>query len=168
MSKYKEMIEVIEDNGKISEFHDIMEDYFTELEEYHPQIYVNLMKEITKLGAKINIDEKEWVDDIKLIHHKDMPKLWTLDETTKVAKDIGIDFNKWKFNKYSFNFVMNMVRADYYHELKSMFITSPLMKQTVLDSANFYAHLAKAWLDDEDAPADKFIKYLRILKEDEV
>jgi hypothetical protein len=61
---------------------------------------------------------------------------------------------------------MNMMRADYYSEFKKMFTTSPLMKQTILDSPSFYAHLAKAWLDDEDAPRDKAIKYIHILMND--
>ena len=125
------------------------------------------MREIYKLGVQVNItDEAELNKYIKLIHHKDMPKLWTLDETTKVGKDIGIDFDKWRFNTYTFNFVMNMMRADYYSEFKKMFTTSPLMKQTILDSPSFYAHLAKAWLDDEDAPKDKAIKYIHILMND--
>jgi hypothetical protein len=144
-----------------------MNEYFDELEQYHPKIYSNLMREVYKLGVQVNIiDEAELNKYIKLIHHKDMPKLWTVDETTKVGKDIGIDFDKWRFNPYTFNFVMNMMRADYYSEFKKMFTTSPLMKQTILDSPSFYAHLAKAWLDDEDAPRDKAIKYIHILMND--
>lgn len=166
-SEFKEIIEVIKENNKIDEFYNIMNDYFCELEKYHPQTYANLMKEIKKLGAKTNILDKEELDKyLKHIHHKDMPTLWTVEATTKVANDIGIDFEEWKFNIYTFNFVMNMMRADYYSEFKKMFVTSPLMKQTILDSSNFYAHMAKAWLDDEDAPADKAIKYIQIIMND--
>ena len=166
--KYEKIIDIVKSNDKHIEFNKIMNEYFDELEKYHPNIYANLMREIYKLGVQVNItDEAELNKYIKLIHHKDMPKLWTLDETTKVGKDIGIDFDKWRFNPYTFNFVMNMMRADYYSEFKKMFATSPLMKQTILDSPNFYAHLAKAWLDDEDAPMDKAIKYIRILMNDE-
>ena len=166
--KYEKIIDMVKSNDKHIEFNKIMNEYFDELEKYHPNIYANLMREIYKLGVQVNItDEAELDKYIKLIHHKDMPKLWTLDETTKVGKDIGIDFDKWRFNPYTFNFVMNMMRADYYSEFKKMFATSPLMKQTILDSPNFYAHLAKAWLDDEDAPMDKAIKYIHILMNDE-
>lgn len=168
-NKYKKIISMVEANDKLDEFYEIMDDYFCELEQYHPQTYTNLMKEIYKLGAQVNIiDENELNKYLKLIHHKDMPKLWSLDETTKVAKEIGIDFDKWRFNPYTFNFVMNMMRADYYHEFKKMFATSPLMKQTILDSPNFYAHLAKAWLDDEDAPKDKAIQYINLLSVDKL
>ena len=163
-SEYKEVLDIAIKHNKLQDFHIILEDYFIELEKYHPQTYTNLMRELHKLGAKINIDDKNELSKyIKHIHHKDIPQLWTVDQTTKVAEDIGIDFNKWKFNTYTFNYVMNMMRADYYSEFKKMFVTSPLMKQTVLDSPNFYAHMAKAWLDDEDAPVDKAIKYIRIV-----
>lgn len=165
--KYEKVIAMIKENDKYKEFYSIMNEYFDELEKYHPNIYANLMKEIYKLGVQVNIIDKEELDKyIKLIHHKDMPKLWSIDETSKVAKDIGIDFDKWRFNPYTFNFVMNMMRADYYSEFKKMFATSALMKQTILDSPNFYAHLAKAWLEDEDAPVDKVIKYIHILMDE--
>lgn len=163
-SKYREAMQMATKYGKTEEFYDIMDEYFCELEEYHPQAYKSLMEEVHKLGEKINIlNEEELNKYLKHIHHKDMPKLWTVEQTTKVGKDIGIDFDKWKYNIYTFNYVMNMMRADYYSEFKNMFYTSPLMKQTVLDSASFYAHLAKAWLNDEDAPADKAMEYIHLV-----
>lgn len=166
-NNYTEIIKMVKEHKKENEFDNIMNDYFMELEKYHPQTYNNLMKEIKKLGAKVNISDKDELNKfIKLINHKEMPALWTIEQTTKVAQDIGIDFNNWKFNIYTFNFVMNMMRADYYAEFKKMFATSPLMKQTIVDSANFYAHLAKAWLEDEDAPTDKVLKYIHIIMED--
>ena len=90
--KYEKVIDIVKSNDKHVEFNKIMNEYFDELEKYHPNIYANLMREIYKLGVQVNItDEAELNKYIKLIHHKDMPKLWTLDETTKVGKDIGID-----------------------------------------------------------------------------
>lgn len=165
--RYSKVLEKVKSYDKINEFNDIMDDYFEELEMHHPNIYNNLIKEIDKLNVKINIfDEKELDKYLKLIHHKDMPSLWKTGDTSKVANDIGIDFKKWKFNPYTFNFVMNMMRADYYAEFKKMFSTSPLMKQAILDSPSFYAHLAKAWLEDEDAPPDKALKYIHILMDE--
>lgn len=168
-SEYMKAISELTDNHKIEEYHHIMDDYFKELEKYHPKTYVTLMKELHKLGAPVNIIDKAELDKyIKHIKHENMPALWTLDETTKVAKEIGIDFDKWVFNVYTFNFIMNMMRADYYAEFKKMFATSPLMKQTVLDNASFYAHLAKAWLDDEDAPTDKALHYIKFVTGEDV
>ena len=164
---FKEVIDMVQKNNKTSDFYNIMDEYFIELEKYHPQTYTNLMKEIYKLGAKINIfDEAELNKYTKHIHHKDMPQLWTVSQTQKVGEEIGINFDEWKYNIYTFNYVMNMMRADYYSEFKKMFVTSPLMKQTILDSASFYAHMAKAWLEDEDAPADKAIWYIKFVSGD--
>jgi hypothetical protein len=166
--KYTKMLKMVKECGKTEQFNNIMNDYFDELEKYHPQTYNNLIGVVNKLGAKINICSKKELDEyLDLIHHKDVPQLWTLEQTSKVAKDIGIDFNKWSYNEYTFNYVMNMMRSDYYSEFKQMFSSSPLMKQAVLDSPSFYAHLSKAWLNDEDAPADKLIKYIGIIKGEE-
>ena len=166
-NEFKEVINMAQNNGKIEDFYNIMNDYFCELEKYHPQIYVNLTKELYKLGAPTNILNKSELDKyIKHIHHKDMPNLWTIEQTTKVGNDIGINFDEWKFNTYTFNYVMNMMRADYYSEFKKMFATSPLMKQTILDSPSFYAHMAKAWLEDEDAPADKALWYIKFISDE--
>lgn len=166
--KYRKVYDMASQNNKVEQLYDIMDEYFNELEKYHPQTYNNLMKSIEKLGAKINIvDSKELDEYLKLIKHKDVPPLWTVEQTTKVGKDIGIDFDKWNYNQYTFNYVMNMMRSDYYLEFKQMFSTSPLMKQTILDSASFYAHLAKAWLNDEDAPPDKALRYIKIISKSE-
>lgn len=167
--KYQEVVKMVENHNKMNELYIIMDDYFRELEKHHPQAYNNLMNEINKLCVKINIENKQELDKyIKHIHHKDMPSLWTVEQTSKVGKDIGIDFDKWDYNVFTFNYVMNMMRADYYSEFKKMFASSPLMKQTIVDSPNFYAHMAKAWLDDEDAPKDKFIKYITIISGEDV
>ena len=167
--KYQEVVKMVENHNKMNELYIIMDDYFRELEKHHPQAYNNLMNEINKLCVKINIENKQELDKyIKHIHHKDMPSLWTVEQTSKVGKDIGIDFDKWDYNVFTFNYVMNMMRADYYSEFKKMFVSSPLMKQTIVDSPNFYAHMAKAWLDDEDAPKDKFIKYITIISGEDV
>lgn len=166
---YTKVVKMVKENKKEKEFNEIMDDYFMELEKYHPQTYTSLMKELMGLGAKTNIiDTTELNKYLKLIHHKDMPTLWTIEQTSKVAKDIGINFDEWKYNIYTFNFVMNMVRADYYSEFKKMFVSSPLMKQTIVDSPSFYAHMAKAWLNDEDAPADKAIRYINCVMQDDI
>lgn len=169
MGNFREVINIAKENNAMSDFYNILDDYFKELEKHHPNVYENIMKEFYKLGEPINIkDENELKKYLKHINHKDVPELWTLEQTTKVGEDIGIDFNNWKYNKYTFNYVMNMIRSDYFNEFKKIFSTSPLMKQTILDSPTFYAHMAKAWLDDEDAPEDKVLKYIHIVTGEEI
>ena len=75
-SEYKEVLDIATKHNKLQDFHIILEDYFIELEKYHPQTYTNLMRELHKLGAKINIDDKNELSKyIKHIHHKDIPQL---------------------------------------------------------------------------------------------
>ena len=42
--KYRKIVKMVECNNKLDELYVIMDDYFEELEKYHPQIYNNLMK----------------------------------------------------------------------------------------------------------------------------
>lgn len=173
MGYFREISTVIISEGKQEDLIDVLDNYFIELEEYYPTTYKSLMSEFKKLTSKANINSKEELDMyLAHIHHDDYPsdKYWTVEDTTKVGEQVGVDFTKWRYNKFSFNFVMNMVKADYLEELTKMFKQSTVLKQTVLDNPVFYAHLAKAWLDDEDAPNDKLMRYIHfiVLREDSI
>ena len=50
-NEFKEVINMAQNNGKIEDFYNIMNDYFCELEKYHPQIYVNLTKNTNYLQS---------------------------------------------------------------------------------------------------------------------
>lgn len=171
MGYFKEVYHTIISEGKQDDLIGVLDSYFIELEEYYPNTYKSLMKEINRLTTKVNIEsEAELNKYLKLIKHNDYKpdNFWNLEATTKVGEQIGINFEEWKYNKYSFNYVMNMVKADNLEELTKMFSQSSVLRQTVLDNPVFYAHLAKAWLEDEDAPTDKLMRYLHVvvLKED--
>lgn len=171
MGDFKKMSMVIISEGKQDDLLEILDNYFSELKIYYPDTYNNFMKELEKMDVKINIDNQEELNNYLMhIEHKDFTpdKFWTIEDTTKVGEQIGIDFDKWKYNQYSFNYVMNMIKADNIDELTKMFSQSSVLKQTVLDNPSFYAHLAKAWLNDEDAPSDKLIRYINfiVLKHD--
>lgn len=173
MGYFKEVYHNVISEGKQDDLICVLDSYFSELQEYYPSTYKSLMKEVNKLTAKINIQDKKELDKyLALIRHDDYKDsdFWTTEQTTKVGEQIGIDFSKWKYNIYSFNYVMNMVKADYLSELTIMFSQSSVLKQTVLDNPVFYAHLAKAWLEDEDAPVDKLMRYLHfiVLREDNI
>ena len=93
------------------------------------------MSEFKKLTSKTNISNKEELDMyLAHIHHDDYPsdKYWTVEDTTKVGEQVGIDFTKWRYNKFSFNFVMNMVKADYLEELTKMFKQSTVLKDGLI------------------------------------
>ena len=74
---------------------------------------------------------------------------WTMDQTTAVGSEIAIDFNK--VPKINWYIVLNMMYSDFYNTAK---------KVEYEDDPKFYAYLAKDWLWDMDAPADKLFKYI--------
>lgn len=73
---------------------------------------------------------------------------WTLDQTTSVAKQNGISFDK--FNEYDWNYVMNMVYSDFYGAVPNETIS--------------YVRLAKKFLEDKDGPDGKAFKYYSSMK----
>lgn len=64
---------------------------------------------------------------------------WTIDQTTQVAKDRSISYDKWDW--YA---VLNMVYSDYFNARYDI---------------NTYVELAKDWLKDEDIGAGKLLDY---------
>lgn len=64
--------------------------------------------------------------------------MWTEEETTSVAKRIGIDFNN--FTPKEFQVAMDMMYSDMCEVAEEFNVNKP----------EFYAKLAKAWLLDED------------------
>lgn len=76
-------------------------------------------------------------------------QMWTMEQTTSVGNDIGIDWNM--IPKYNFYVVMNMARSD------AMGLAKKLEME---DDPKYFAYWAKDWLCDKDAPADKLYRYI--------
>ena len=74
---------------------------------------------------------------------------WTVEQTTSVAKSVGVYFEH--ITPMEFNVAMNMMYSDYYMVLSKYGV----------DSAAAYGDLAKAFLFDRDGgkPADKLTRY---------
>lgn len=73
---------------------------------------------------------------------------WTIDQTTSVAKQNGITFDR--FNEYDWNYVMNMIYSDYYG--------------AVPNETSSYIKLSKKFLEDKDAKEGKALKYFLSFK----
>ena len=73
---------------------------------------------------------------------------WTLEQTTSVAKNNGIAFDK--FNEYDWCYTMNMIYSDYYG--------------AVSNDLSVYVRLAKKFLDDKDADKGKAFRYYIMMK----
>lgn len=68
---------------------------------------------------------------------------WTVDQTTQVAKQSNITFDK--FNEYDWNYVMNMMYSDNY--------------SVGANEVSFYVKMSKNFLMDKDAKQGKALNY---------
>lgn len=75
---------------------------------------------------------------------------WTVEETTSVANQMGINLKSEKHNKWDWYVAMNMVYSDFYKAMVA-----------ITGSANtkHFAELAKAWLCDKDISEGKMWHY---------
>lgn len=127
------------------------------------QRFNSTVEELKEATKPVNIETTEELDKyLSKIHHEFVEEkgLWDVSDTSKIAQSIGINFaNSW-YNEYSFNFVMNMLRADFYSAISKFSKEYPAIKQYLLDNPKFYAYLAQAWIEDSDAPKTKLMSYL--------
>ena len=75
---------------------------------------------------------------------------WSLEETTSIANQYGINLKGEKYNKYDWYVALNMIRSDYYRAVVTM---------TSSDHIKYFVELAKAWLNDKDIGEGKMWYY---------
>lgn len=75
---------------------------------------------------------------------------WSLEETTSIANQYGINLKSEKFNKYDWYVALNMVRSDYYRAVITM---------TNSDHIKYFVEIAKAWINDKDVEEGKMWYY---------
>lgn len=75
---------------------------------------------------------------------------WTVEETTSVANQIGINLRSEKHNKWDWYVAMNMMYSDYYKAVTAM---------TGNANTKHFAELAKAWISDKDIEDGKMWHY---------
>ena len=69
---------------------------------------------------------------------------WNMDQTKQVMEQRGI-----QCDPVEFYIAINMMYSDYY----------PVAKKLNVNSVDFYADMARAFLEDKDAGKDKLAKY---------
>lgn len=75
---------------------------------------------------------------------------WSLEETTSIANQYGINLKGEKYNKYDWYVALNMIRSDYYRAVVTM---------TSSYHIKYFVELAKAWLNDKDIEEGKMWYY---------
>ena len=72
---------------------------------------------------------------------------WSVSDITSYAKSRGLSYSM--FNEYDFAYAMNMAYSDYYG--------------SVQDSTESYYRIAKAFIEDKDAPEGKAFLYWKAM-----
>lgn len=75
---------------------------------------------------------------------------WTVEETTAIANQLGINLKSEKHNKWDWYVAMNMIYSDFYKAVVA--ITGSV-------NTKHFAELAKAWLCDKDVSEGKMWNY---------
>lgn len=75
---------------------------------------------------------------------------WTVEETTSIANQMGINLKSEKHNKWDWYVAMNMIYSDFYKAVISL---------TGSASTKHFAELAKAWICDKDISEGKMWHY---------
>lgn len=75
---------------------------------------------------------------------------WTVEETTSVANQMGINLKSEKHNKWDWYVAMNMIYSDFYKAVVAM---------TGSANTKHFAELAKAWICDKDISEGKMWHY---------
>lgn len=96
---------------------------------------------------------------VGMMHNEDGSKgpHWTVEETTSIANQLGINLTSEKHNKWDWYVAMNMIYSDFYKAVVAM---------TGSANTKYFAELAKAWISDKDAPDGKmWYYYLHVMCE---
>lgn len=119
------------------------------------RIYNHADPEKAKSMKKLtDSDYDKWLEDMEGADGT-MGPMWTEDETSSVAKKIGIDFKK--YTPKVFQVAMDMMYSDY----------CEVAEKFDVDKPEFYAEMAKAYLEDEDSikGGDKLSAYYEYIVE---
>lgn len=116
------------------------------LEKTDPDMVGDLYRKLFRIVYGPHFSEDLYNDAVKCLRNADGttgPK-WTEAQITEYATDRGIQFGK-NYNRFDFAYAMNMIYSDYFG--------------VIPDETENYFRLAKAFIEDRDAPEGKAWKY---------
>ncbi len=122
------------------------------LERTDPEMVGELYRKLFRIVYGPHFSEDLYNDAVGKMKNADGtcgPK-WSEEQITGYANERGMNFNT-HYNRYDFAYVMNMMYSDYYG--------------TVPDDAETYFRMAKAFIEDKDAPEGKAWKYYIAMSE---
>lgn len=143
----EEIIQVIVDNGRIEDMHelsDILEDTIEILQEYYPDKYKKYEIKLYEMayGKVLNKKmAKEIVSKMRPFSEK-----WTMEETENIQREFGLNFRDTDFYV-----VINSAYNDY--------------NDIFRDDVEKYVRFTNDFINDEDAKQDKVYLYYTIIPE---
>lgn len=96
------------------------------------------MKHSGEMSKFTQTEAKKWLSAMENMDGTTGPK-YTMEQTNALAKQVGVVFDKFK--DYEWNVVVNMMYSDYCETAKHFGVDKP----------EYYAHLAKNFLFDDDS-----------------
>ncbi len=144
---HKKLIKIATDD----QIRDFADDAMSMIKETNPELYEQLETYLYKEIYGCHFSDWLLEKATKEMQNEDgtTGAHWTLDQTTSVAKQNGINFDK--FNQYDFNYVMNMIYSDYYGSVNNDLST--------------YVKMALKFLQDKDAKEGKALHYYMAMKD---
>lgn len=127
----------------------ILDDHFDEMCVLYPETYSNVMSDIHIAVNGPYFDSESVMKAVSKLQNEDgtMGPKWTVQETTNAASSVGVSFDK--YNMYDWHYALNSVYSDYCNVIG---INQPV-----------YFELAKAWINDKDAPVGKAYHYYKMI-----
>jgi len=125
-------------------------DQFDELKRTMPELYEDMEEELYEHIYGPHFSKRKYDCAVAKLVNQDGTKgpHWTVQQIVDYAKSHGIQFAP--NTEYDFAYALNMLYSDYYG--------------AVPDSVESYFRLAKAFLDDRDAPEGKAYLYYKAMR----
>lgn len=124
-------------------------DQFDRLKNSMPELYWEMENELYEhiYGKHFTSWKYDWA--VSKLENKDgtVGPHWTLEQISDYAKPRGVPTPS--YNVYDFAYAMNMLYSDYYG--------------SVPDNVDTYFKMAKAFLEDKDAPEGKAFRYFKAM-----
>lgn len=149
MSKIYKLAEMIVKDDKMSN-EEIIETLAESIGKDEKEVYRKLYEDAYGKTLTLPLAEDK-VKAMSVSDNSDRPngQKWSYEQTVEAGSKIGINWQE--VPKAEWYFVMNMMYSDYYCTAK--------YAEKQLDPT-FFAHLAKDWIYDDDAPEEKTYLYV--------
>ena len=128
-----------------------MTEQFDRLKRLMPELYEDMEEDLYEHIHGHHFTEWKYECAVSKLENQDGTKgpHWSVSDVMSVAKAKGMELTK--YNEYDLAYAMNTLYSDYFG--------------SVPDGAESYFKMAKAFLDDKDAPEGKAYRYYKAMSE---